>query len=106
MIKLLLSNFIRYPYQCLLQVSFLSLVTVADEKMFIAGVMSGIKNEKHKQKKLKYIESIFITQADRSWVSENGKEAFIKADQLYSFKKKQITYTVMGYAPDEITDTI
>ena len=53
----------------------------------VASVMSSIKDERHKQKKLKYIENILITQNDRSGNPENGKEAFIKADQLYYFKK-------------------
>ncbi len=72
----------------------------------VASVMSSIKNERHKQKKLKYIENILITQNDRSCSPENGREAFIKADQLYYFKKSKITYTVMGYATDAIMDTI
>lgn len=72
----------------------------------VASVMSSIKNERHKQKKLKYIENILITQNDRSCSPENGKEAYIKADQLYYFKKSKITYTVMGYATDAIMDTI
>ncbi len=72
----------------------------------VASVMSSIKDERHKQKKLKYIENILITQNDRSCNPENGKEAFIKADQLYYFKKNKIKYTVMGYATDEIMDTI
>ena len=77
-----------------------------ESKQDIRPVISSIKDERHKQKKLKYIENILITQNDRSCNPENGKEAFIKADQLYYFKKNKIKYTVMGYATDEIMDTI
>ena len=91
-----------------------SFIVIEDEKGtisglsydFIASVMSSIKDENHKRKKLKYIENILITQNDRSCEPENGKEAFIKADQLYYFKKDKITYTVMGYATDEIMNAI
>ncbi len=73
---------------------------------FVANVMSSIKNESHKEKKLRYIENLLITADDRECSPENGKEAFIKADQLYYFSKSCIEYTVMGQATDEIMDTL
>lgn len=91
-----------------------SFIVIEDEKGIISGcsydfignVMSSIKDEKQKEKKLRYIENILITADDRNCVPENGKEAFIKADQFYYFDKSRIEYTVMGTASDEIIDTI
>lgn len=73
---------------------------------FIGNAMSSIKSEEHKSKKLKYLENILITQEDRNCNPENGKEAFIKADQFYYFDKSKISYTLMGTASEEIMETI
>ena len=73
---------------------------------FIANVMSSFKSEEHKEKKLRYLENVLITEEDRDCNPENGKEAYVKADQLYYFDKSKINYTVMGTATDEIMNTI
>ncbi len=73
---------------------------------FIANVMSSIKNEKHKEKKLRYIENLLITQDDRECNPENGKEAYIKADQFYYFDKDKISYKIVGTATDDIMNTL
>lgn len=73
---------------------------------FIANVMSSLKNETHKKKKMRFQENILITADDRDCAPENGKEAYIKADQLYYFKKDCIDYTIMGTANEDIMETI
>lgn len=91
-----------------------SFVVIEDEKGrigileydFIANVMSSLKNETQKQRRLHFIENMLITSQERVIERDNGKEAFIKADQLYYFDKSRIDYTVIGNVSDDILNAL
>ena len=63
---------------------------------FVANVMSSFKNNKHRNKKLRFIENIEIISKDIISNNKNNKNGFIKADQLFYFDKNNIDYYVLG----------
>ncbi|MEG0165946.1 hypothetical protein [Anaerorhabdus sp.] len=73
---------------------------------FVANVMSSFKDDDHKEKKLRFIENLLITQDDRNCSPENGKEAYIKVDQFYYFDKSKLDFYVIGTAEQKIIDRI
>ena len=91
-----------------------SFVVIEDEKGniggmeydFIANVMSSLKNETQKQRRLQFIDNMLITSDERVIDRDNGKEAFIKADQFYYFDKSKIEYTVIGNVTEEILNAL
>ncbi len=73
---------------------------------FVANVMSSFKNDKHKAKKLRYKENLGITSDDIISNTKNGKDGYIKADQLHYFKKKKLKYYVFASINDELLDEL
>ncbi|RGR76861.1 hypothetical protein DWY25_00790 [Holdemania filiformis] len=73
---------------------------------FVANVMSSIKDEKHKEKKIRFIENLFIKSDDMLVENSNHKDAYIKADQLYYFDKNKTDYIVIGKAVQEVMDEL
>ena len=73
---------------------------------FVANVMSSIKSEEHKAKKLRFIENLFISSDDMDVDRNNGKDAYIKADQLYYFDKSKTDYFVLGKAEQNVIDEL
>lgn len=74
---------------------------------FVANVMSSFKSEEHKQKKLRFKENVGITSNDIVSGSKNGKDGYIKADQLYYFNKNKLNYYVLAtISEDLLTDLI
>lgn len=73
---------------------------------FVANVMSSFKNEEHKQKKLHYKENIGITSADIISETKNGREGYIKADQLYYFKKGKLNYYVLATITEDLLNQL
>lgn len=63
---------------------------------FIANVLSSFKNDAQKERKLSYPGNFPITHDDVDTDPNNGKDGFVKADQLYYFNKENISYTVIG----------
>lgn len=62
-----------------------------------AVVMSSIKNQAHKDSvKRHYPKSMIVEINDAQISNGNKKDGFIKADQLYYFKQKDITYKYIG----------
>lgn len=64
----------------------------------VCSTMSSFddKSEEYKEKKLSYIENIHIEIEDGAL-----KDSYIKADQMYLFKKSSTNYKVVGIADKE-----
>lgn len=73
---------------------------------FVANVMSSFKDDRHKTKKLKFKENLGITSEDIISDTKNGRDGYIKADQLYYFKKKKLKYYVFASINDELLDEL
>lgn len=68
----------------------------------VCNVMSSFKDDKQKLKKLKYIGNFPITSNDKDTNPNNGKDGYVKAEQLYYFKKDKIDYQVIGTMNEEV----
>ena len=74
---------------------------------FVANVMSSYKTQEQKDWKLNHYPANFpIAIDDRYFTNDNGKEGYIKADQLYYFRKDNIKYKVIGYIIPEILNLL
>lgn len=74
---------------------------------FICNVMSSFKTEEQKEWKLtKYPGNFPIALDDRDVENDNGKEGYIKTDQLYYFKKEFLDYKVIGSLKPEIFNLV
>lgn len=72
----------------------------------IASVMSSIKDSEHRRKVLKRVENMEITPLDRLCLPENGKDAYVKVNQLHYFNRLKISYRVIGNVTDEVMERI
>lgn len=72
----------------------------------ICNVMSSFKNEEQKQRKLSYPGNFPLVFGDTDIENNNGKDGFVKADQLYYFNKDSIEYEVIGRLPAEMLDLL
>ena len=73
---------------------------------FVANVMSSIRDEEHKAKKMRFIENLFISSENMIVEKSNGKDAYIKADQLYYFDKTKTDYIVIGKAEQSVIEEL
>ena len=73
---------------------------------FVANVMSSFKNDEHKAKKLRFKENLPITSDDIISETTNGKDGYIKADQLHYFDKSKIKYYVLASINTELLDEL
>lgn len=74
---------------------------------FVANVFSSFKNEKQKERKLSYPGNFPILNKDTVTNPNDGKDGFVKADQLYYFSKNNIDYSIIGeMKPDKFNDLI
>ncbi|MGL5415506.1 MAG: hypothetical protein ACRDAU_07590 [Clostridium sp.] len=87
--------------------SFVVIVDEADQIQgldydFVANVMSSFKNEKQKAWKLSNYPGNFLIEVnERTTNPDNGKEGYIKAEQLYYFNKNKIEFDVIGKVTTE-----
>jgi len=88
-----------------------SFVVLSDESGTIQGldydiicnVMSSFKDNAHKTKKLRYPGNFPVTYNDvQIKTGGNSKDGFIKAEQLYYFKKDTLDYIVIGTINEEV----
>lgn len=64
---------------------------------FIGLVMSSVKNEEQKKRKLSYPGNFPIVPEDQDIIGgDNGESGYIKAEQFYYFNKNKIDYKVIG----------
>lgn len=62
----------------------------------ICNVMSSFKSEEQKRAKLKFPGNFPVTHSDQDVPNGNGRDGFIKAEQLYYFDKDLIEYRILG----------
>lgn len=73
---------------------------------WICNVLSSIKDDAQRKKKLSYPGNIEIKSNNMITNPHNGKDAYIKADQLYFFKKDKLDYRVIGQVTEEALNDI
>lgn len=73
---------------------------------FVANMMCSFHNEGHKQKKLKYKSNLPVKEKLVSGKLLNSKEGYIKANQLYYFDKKKITYHVIAHIDSNLLNEL
>jgi hypothetical protein len=70
---------------------------------FVALVMSSIKDEEQKQRKLAYPGNFPIVPEDLDIEGDgNEKSAYIKVEQFYFFNKNKLSYRVLGKLDTDI----
>lgn len=63
----------------------------------IALVMSSIKNDRQRDKKLSYPGNFEVSASCQQVnIPSNGKDAYIKAEQFYYFQKENLDYVQIG----------
>lgn len=91
-----------------------SFVVVDDENGEIQGlaydlvcnVMSSFKNEQQKTRKMKYPGNFELLNKDSVTNPDNGKDGYIKAEQLFYFKKDNIEFQVIGSLKEDAFDRL
>jgi hypothetical protein len=91
-----------------------SFVVISDENGEIEGlsydlicnVLSSFKTEEQKQRKLSYSGNFPIANEDTVTIPDNGKDGYLKTDQLYYFKKNLLDYEIIGYIKTDIFELI
>lgn len=81
-----------------------SFIVIDDRKGVIEGlpydmicnVLSSFKDEEQRKRKLGYDGNFPISHDDTITNPDNGNNGYVKADQLYYFKKDKIDYQVIG----------
>lgn len=68
----------------------------------ICNVMSSIKDEEQRKKKLSYSGNFPITHNDSIVTNGNNHDGFIKSEQFYYFNKEKIDYTVIGSMKEDV----
>lgn len=63
---------------------------------FICNVLSSFKDDEQKERKLGYPGNFPITNNDTITNPDNGKNGYVKMDQMYYFKKDNLEYQVIG----------
>ncbi len=63
---------------------------------FVANVLSSFKDDKQRKRKLSYPGNFPISHNDTDTNPDDGKDGFVKADQLYYFSKDKIDYNIIG----------
>lgn len=72
----------------------------------ICNVMSSIKNEEQRKRKLSYPGNFPVVPNDLTLISGNSKNGYIKADQLYYFNKSTISYIVIGRLTEDMLELL
>lgn len=83
------------------QHSFIVISDVAGEIQglpydIICNVMSSFKDENQKQRKMSYPGNFEISNSETNVKNGNNKDGFVKAEQLYYFKKDKLDYDLIG----------
>lgn len=81
-----------------------SFVVLSDENGEIQGldydiicnVMSSFKDEKQKKNKLRFKGNFSISFSASLVVNNNGKDGYIKSEQMYYFNKEKTDYIIIG----------
>lgn len=73
---------------------------------FISNIMCSFHSESHKKRKLKIKSNLEITPNKIKGRNVNNKSGYIRADDLFYFKKDKIDYKVIGRLSDEMLDKL
>lgn len=73
---------------------------------FISNVMCSFHNEKQKNHKLSMKSNLEIKQNQIKGEKLNSKGGYIRADDLFYFKKNKIEYKVIAHMDDELLDEL
>lgn len=76
------------------------------EYNFVCNVMSSFKDEKQRKRKLSYPGNFEVLNRDTITNPNDGKDGFIKAEQLYYFNKNNIEYIVIGRVTEEFLEQL
>lgn len=91
-----------------------SFIVIDDRKDIIEGlpydiicnVLSSFKDEEQRKRKLGYDGNFPISHDDTITNPDNGNDRYVKADQLYYFKKDKIDYQVIGNVLPDILNLL
>ena len=72
----------------------------------VANVMSSFKDEEHRKEKLSHKENLEIVSDNIISNTKNGKNGYIKADQLFYFDKSKLDYYVFASISNELFDEL
>ena len=72
----------------------------------VTNVMSSFKDEEHRVKKLSHKENLEVTSNDIISNTKNGRNGYIKADQLFYFDKSKLDYYVFAEVSRELLDEL
>ncbi len=73
---------------------------------WVCNVLSSFKNKSQKAHKMSYPGNYEIKNIDTVTNPDDGKDGFVKADQLYYFNKAKIQYRVIGYVRQEVMNEL
>lgn len=73
---------------------------------FACNMLSSFKSEEQKERKLSYPGNYEIKNTDTVTNPDNGKDGFVKADQLYLFNKDKIDYVTIGTVMSDVMDSL
>jgi len=68
----------------------------------ICNVLSSFRDDNQKHRKLAFPGNFPIVNDDTHTTPDNGKDGYLKTDQLYYFKKDKISYQIIGYMKPDI----
>ena len=72
----------------------------------VCNVLSSIRSEEHREKVLKYQTNLEVSSADMDTKPHNGKDAYVKLNDLYFFNKSKTDYRVIGTLDYEMLNFI
>ena len=73
---------------------------------FISNIMCSFHSENHKKRKLKIKSNLEIVPNKIKGRNVNNKTGYIRADDLFYFKKDKIEYKVIGRLSDDMLDKL
>lgn len=73
---------------------------------FISNIMCSFHSENHKKRKLKIKSNLEIVPNKIKGRNVNNKSGYIRADDLFYFKKDKIDYKVIGRLSDDMLDKL
>lgn len=73
---------------------------------FACNMLSSFKSKAQKERKLSYPGNYEIKNSDTITNPDNGKDGFVKTDQLYLFKKEKIEYVTIGTVMTDVMESL
>jgi hypothetical protein len=92
-----------------------SFVVISDENGTIEGmrydmicnVLSSFKSPEQRERKLnRYPANFEVKNSDTNTNPDNGKDGYLKTDQLYYFRKDNLDYETIGYLNEDAFEKV